>query len=95
MKLAGPEKAQAGMYYYYHTVAAALHAYGEPVLTDPKGVKHDWRAEFADKLATLQKPDGSWVGEKSWMENNPVLTTAFVVLALEQVRQDLEQHPVK
>ena len=95
MKLAGPEKATAGMYYYYHTVAAALHAYGEPIIVDPKGNKHDWRVEFVNKVASLQNPDGSWIGDKSWMENNPVLATSFVVLALQQVEEDLKARPVK
>lgn len=64
------------MYFYYHTLAAALHAYCEPVITDAKGQKHDWRAELVDKLASLQRPDGSWVGDKSWMEDKRVPTTA-------------------
>lgn len=95
MKLGDPSKAKAGMYYYYHTVAAALHAYGEPIITDPKGVKHDWRVELTAKLASLQLQDGTWIGDKSWMENNPILATAYGVLALEIVQQDLAEKPVK
>ena len=77
------------MYYYFYVYTHALHAYGEPVIADAKGVKHDWRNEFVAKAEALQKADGSWVGEKRWMEDNPVLVTAYVVLALEQVRDDL------
>jgi squalene-hopene/tetraprenyl-beta-curcumene cyclase len=95
MRAAGADKAKDGIYFYYHTVASALHAYGEPTLTDAKGVKHDWRVELVDKLATLKQSDGSWVGDKSWMENNPVLATSYVVLALQLVQQDLEQRPAK
>ena len=95
MRAAGADKAKAGMFFYYHTLAAALHAYGEPTITDAKGQKRDWRVELVEKLAILQRPDGSWVGDKSWMEDKPVLTTTYVVLALQQVQKDLEQRPAK
>jgi squalene-hopene/tetraprenyl-beta-curcumene cyclase len=95
MKLGDPSKAMAGMFYYYHTVAAALHAYGEPIIVDPKGNKHDWRVELTEKLKSLQHEDGTWTGDKSWMENNPILATAYAVLALEIVQQDLAEHPAK
>jgi squalene-hopene/tetraprenyl-beta-curcumene cyclase len=49
--------------------------------------------ELIQKLASLQKEDGSWSGEKRWMEDNPVLTTAYVVLALEAAQRDLQEHP--
>jgi len=58
-------------------------------VTDAKGMKHDWRAELVAKLASLQKPDGSWVGDKRWMEDDPILVTAYAVLALQQVKGDL------
>jgi len=48
-----------------------------------------------DKLATLQKSDGSWVGEKRWMEDNPVLVTAYTVLALQEAAKDLSEFPPK
>ena len=68
-------------------------AYGQPVITDAQGTPHDWRLELIDKLAALQQPDGSWAGEKRWMEDNPVLVTSYVVMALQEVQKDLEQHP--
>ena len=92
MKLDDPAKAQHGMYYYYHTLGRALNAYDEPIITDPQGNKHDWRAELIAKTAELQKPDGSWVGDQRWMENNPVLVTAYVVLALQEAQADLKEH---
>jgi len=70
-------------------------AYGEPVVTNAQGNKHDWRIELIDKLATLQKPDGSWVGDKKWMENNLTITSAFAVPSLEEAMADLREHPVK
>lgn len=84
-----------GLYYYYHTMARALNVYDQPTITDAKGQTHDWRVDLTDKLATLQKPDGSWAGEKKWFEDNGVLTTAYAVLALQEIQQDLKQHPAK
>ncbi len=90
----GPNNpSEAGIYYYFHTASRALHAYGEPVVTDAQGAKHDWRAELVDKLASLQKPDGSFVGQTKWMEGNPVLCTAFAVLSAEEVVADAKEHP--
>ena len=93
MRLAKPENAQQGLYYYYHTLGRAMNEFDQPIITDPQGNKHDWRVELIDKLSSLQKPDGSWVGEKRWMEDNPVLVTAYSVLAMEEARRDLQQHP--
>jgi squalene-hopene/tetraprenyl-beta-curcumene cyclase len=95
MRNAGPENADHGLYYYYHTLARALNAYDEPVVTDPKGAKHDWRVELIEKLGSLQKPDGSWTGDARWMEQKPTLVTSYVVLALQEAIEDLKEHPAK
>ena len=76
-------------------MAKALRAYGQPVITDDKGTPHDWRVEMIAKLASLQKPEGGWSGDHRWMEDNPVLATSYSVLALEEVVQDLKEHPAK
>lgn len=95
MRLSNPDMARQGLYYYYHTLGRALSIYGQPLITDPQGNKHDWRLELIEKSASLQKPDGSWVGDKRWMENNPILVTAYTVLALEHARDDLKHHPAQ
>src|SRR5688572_3030366 len=59
-----------GLYYYYHTMARALNVYDEPTLDTPQG-KRDWRVDLGNKLLSLQSQDGSWAGEKRWMEDNP------------------------
>ncbi len=95
MRLYKPEQARHGLYYYYNVFAKALNAYDQPVVTDSKGDKHDWRQELIAKLGAQQRPDGSWVGDKRWMESDPVLSTAYAVLALEEALKDLKEHPVK
>ena len=82
------DQAQQGLYYYFHTFAKALEAYGDPVIEGPDGAKHVWRADLAKKLLELQKEDGSWVNEADrWWESNPHLVTAYSVLALQTVRK--------
>jgi squalene-hopene/tetraprenyl-beta-curcumene cyclase len=95
MREAGPDTARHGLYYYFYTFAHALDAYDEPVMTDAKGAKHDWRLELIEKVSSLQKEDGSFVGEKRWMEDNAVLATSYAVLALQEAQRDLREHPAK
>ncbi len=92
MKLADPASAQNGLYYYYHTMARALNEYDQPILRLPDGSSVDWRNAMLAKLESLQQPDGSWAGEKKWMESNPVLVTSYVVQALQEIRANLNQH---
>ncbi len=47
----------AGLYYYYHTFAKALDAFGIDEIEDAKGVKHDWRRELTEELARRQKAE--------------------------------------
>jgi squalene-hopene/tetraprenyl-beta-curcumene cyclase len=93
MAASGPENAQGGLYYYFYTMNRALAAYGQPVIVDPQGKKHDWRLALIAKIATLQKPDGSFAGQRKWMEDNPVLVTAYTVMVLEGAKKDLAAKP--
>ena len=82
-----PGMGDAGLYYYYHTFAKALHASGLDEIVDADGVKHDWRKDLIEELARRQRPDGSWVNENSrWMEAMPSLTTAYALLSLTYCR---------
>jgi len=76
-----------GLYYYYHTMTKALTAYGANSLTLKDGKVVNWRYDLAKRLLNLQKPDGYWINEKEsrWMENDPVLVTAYTVMALEMI----------
>ncbi len=80
---ANPGLGDAGLFYYYHTFAKALDAYGQDTFVDADGKSHDWRAELTAKLASLQKPDGSFVNQNArWMEGDANLVTGYALLAL-------------
>ncbi len=80
-----PEKqSQEGLYYYYHVFARALHAWGEPTLTDAQGRVHLWRVDLCRKLISLQRSDGSWINEADrWNEGDPNYVTALAVLSMQ------------
>lgn len=80
------QQSHQGLYYYYHAFAKALRAWGEPVIVDPDGKEHNWREELTSALAERVREDGSWINEKAsrWAEGNPVLTTGYSVLALQE-----------
>lgn len=90
MQFAKPESAKEGLYYYYLTLGRALNAYDSPTLKLADGTSVDWRTELVDKLASLQKEDGSWSGEKRWMEGDPILVTAYAIQALQEARDDVK-----
>jgi squalene-hopene/tetraprenyl-beta-curcumene cyclase len=83
------ERSARGQFYYYHTFAQALRAYGEPIITDRHGIAHDWRGELQSRLAALQEPDGSWINHRqaAWLEGDPILVTTYSVLALQETRK--------
>jgi squalene-hopene/tetraprenyl-beta-curcumene cyclase len=81
-----PNMGDQGLYYYYQTMAKALTAANINELKLENGNTVDWRKELGEKLLTSQREDGSWVNTNGrWMESNPVLVTAYTVLALEQI----------
>jgi hypothetical protein len=79
-----------GLYYYFVVFARAMSAYGAetvpPAATGSKGPR-DWRRDLTERLARLQQPDGSFrVVDDRWMESDPVLITAYSLVALESAR---------
>lgn len=79
-----------GLYYYYLTFARALAALNQPTIDLVKGEgmvtdNRDWREDLVAKLATLQNEDGSFKSvDDRWMENDPVLITAYALIALRE-----------
>ena len=48
------------------------------------GAPVNWAAALTQRLTALQRDDGSFVNaEARWMEDNPVLVTAYAVTALQ------------
>ncbi len=83
-----PGVGQKAVYYYYMVFAKALKAYGEPIITDAKGRRHNWREELGKKILELQHPEGYWVNtEPAEWQTNKDLVTAFTLIALENALQ--------
>jgi hypothetical protein len=90
-----PGLGQQGLYYYYHTMARALRAAQQDVITDIDGNSHNWREELIDALVARQRDDGSWVNSADrWLEGRPVMATVFAVLALEEALKPVVPRPV-
>jgi len=83
-----PAMGKEGLYYYYHTMAKAFATYGVDKLKLADGKEADWKGDLSKKLFDLQHPDGSWVNDNGrFWEKDPVLVTAYSVLALEMIYQ--------
>jgi squalene-hopene/tetraprenyl-beta-curcumene cyclase len=55
-------------------------------VVDAAGAEHNWRAELLEALRLRRQADGSWVNPADrWHEGNPVLVTAYAVLALQEM----------
>ena len=78
-----------GYYYYVLTFSRALDAWGLPTIdvTNPDGTQstRDWANDLVDALERRQRPDGSFENvHDRWMEGDPVLVTAYALLALQE-----------
>ncbi len=87
-----------GYYYFLITMSRAMDAWGEDTIevvveaeddTDsdnnsPKTQSRDWSNDLIAKFAELQNEDGSFRSvDDRWMEGNPVLITAYSLIALQ------------
>ena len=85
-----PNLDQEGRYYYYLTLAKSLTVGKVNVLTAKDGRAIDWRSELSRQLLNDQRANGSWQNDTSrWMESDPVLVTAYTVIALEHIYRGL------
>jgi squalene-hopene/tetraprenyl-beta-curcumene cyclase len=89
-----PGLGKTTLYYYYMVFAKGLRVIGEPIVTDAKGQKHDWRDDLAKKIVSLQNPQGYWVNldDPSHWQDNKALVTAFTATALDYVLNDTLQY---
>lgn len=81
-----PQMGAEGLYYYYQVMAKAMNAAGIDKLKLADGTEADWRKDLAGKILSSQRENGSWVNDNGrWMESNPVLVTAYTIMALEEI----------
>lgn len=80
-------KKNQGLYYYYNAFSKSMYAFGEPEITDTRGVTHNWRNDLTRQLLSLEGEDGAWVNVNSgrWWEGDKNLCTAWAVIALNHV----------
>lgn len=81
-----PNVGTDGYYYYLLVFGRALGARGELIVPTTSG-DADWTADLAAKLIELQQDDGSVrVVDDRWLENDPVLITAYSLIAAQNAR---------
>ena len=78
-----PGMGDAGLFYYFHTAAKALHVLGQDQFIDIDGKAHDWRKDLVGVLLSAQQANGSWVNNNPrWLEDDANLVTSYALLAL-------------
>jgi squalene-hopene/tetraprenyl-beta-curcumene cyclase len=95
-----------GFYYYLMVFARALEANGERTIEitassgesngDGSGERTvaDWPVDLIDRLLSLQAPDGSLRPlDDRWLESDPVLITAYGLIAAQHARAALTREP--
>jgi squalene-hopene/tetraprenyl-beta-curcumene cyclase len=84
-----PNMGDQGLYYYYMTIPKALNAAGVEQLQTPDGPV-DWREELARELLERQRDGGLWRNDTGrWMEADANLATAYALLALNRIYDQL------
>jgi squalene-hopene/tetraprenyl-beta-curcumene cyclase len=81
-----PGMGQQGLYFYFNVMSRALSAAQVDAVPRGSAPPLAWRDELAARLLELQQPDGSWANPNNrFWESDPVLATAYAVLALEHL----------
>lgn len=85
-----PGMGAQGLYYYYYTMSKALNLSGVRELQTQNGKPIRWAKELALKLLQLQRAEGQWKNDNArWWEKDPVLVTAYTLLALRNLYPNL------
>jgi squalene-hopene/tetraprenyl-beta-curcumene cyclase len=72
-----------GYFYYALAFAKAMTAMGAKEIELADGKKVNWAADLAEHLLSIQAKDGSFVNtEPQWLEDDPVLCTAYALKTL-------------
>jgi squalene-hopene/tetraprenyl-beta-curcumene cyclase len=78
-----PGMGMQGLYYYLHTMTKALDVYGEDVIIDADGYRHDWRTEILEELLDLQHHSGKWENiHGRYLESVPELASAYALITM-------------
>lgn len=78
-----PGTGRAGLYFYYFNLSRTLRLMNLRELHGSGGDSVKWPEELAIRLLRKQRGDGSWVNTNAkYMENNPVLATAYALCAM-------------
>ena len=87
-----PGMGDAGLFYYFHTAAKALHVLGQDQIIGNDGKAHDWRKDLVGVLLSSQNEDGSWVNNNSrWLEDDANLVTSYALLALSYCQPSISE----
>ncbi len=82
-----PGMGSKGLFYFYNVMGKALSVSGISELKDLSGKAIPWKKEIIEKLAAIQKDDGSWVNpDNQFWEGDAILVTAYCILTLENAR---------
>ncbi|GHC01401.1 prenyltransferase/squalene oxidase repeat-containing protein [Cerasicoccus arenae] len=85
-----PGMDQQGLFFYYMTMAIGLDAAHIKMLDVANRGEINWREELVVHLLEIQEKDGSWQNKNGrWMEQDPNLVTAYVLLSLNKIYPDL------
>lgn len=85
-----PGAGKEGLYYYYNVLSKSLAAFGQNQFIREEGESLNWRQELIEQLLEVQRIDestggGYWVNDVGrYWENDPVLVTAYSVLAIQR-----------
>ena len=80
-----------GLYYYYLLMARALDALGENPFETFDGKKRDWPRELGEQLLKTIRESKMWKNDNpAWYEGDPVLSTTYVLLTLDDVLRNLK-----
>lgn len=86
-----PGMGQDSIYFFYNVLCKCLSTYGIDMIPLQNGKFINWKEELAKKLINLEQRDAKtgysfWVNKVGrYWENDPVLVTSYVVLALEML----------
>lgn len=78
-----------GLYYYMLVFSRALRASGlDTIPSTTGGAPRDWRSDLVTRLRGLQQADGSFKPvDDRWMESDPILITAYSLIALQEAKR--------